>query len=94
MTTSRNRGPRWSYEAGGTPGTYKCSACGAGNCKLWRQWWHTFLLCRACAEKRTGATPNVEFKIGGYIPAIPDKSGRFGDASQLDDARRWWEALS
>lgn len=65
---------------------YRCSQCGASDCKLWREY-QTFLdnqnlYCVACAcrdQPDTGAKPD-DFDAGGYRPA----KYRYPDGKEID----------
>lgn len=80
---------------------YKCSKCGATNCRLWRQY-QTFadqieLLCCNCAEQDQGKKcelPGGSDQIGWLVPAVPAGGGTFwGYTSVPDDGVKWWNDL-
>jgi hypothetical protein len=82
---------------------YKCSRCGAGNCKLWREA-HTVapkLSCANCITYETGLAynyvdPDGQFvhdvgasdTLGWYVPAVPTE-----DTETYWGYSSWWRQL-
>lgn len=80
----------FTYLSGKTPSDYICKTCGAGGCKLWREY-QTFaptLLCADCACKDQKKTNDVDEsgmrssqhggrtdQIGWYVPSVPTEDG-------------------
>lgn len=86
---------------------YKCSSCGAENCKLWRMyntfWSHQHLSCGPCAladQKQKGPIDtdgciNNCDQIGWLVPAVPTPDGEtFWDYTLVPpEGVAWWRNL-
>lgn len=64
-----------NYSSKETPPSYKCGGCGAGGCKLWRDYQcsldYQTLLCAKCAaeeQKKNISDIDKDGKRGGEIP--------------------------
>ncbi len=84
-----------------TPEGYACTACGATECKIYREYQTiadaTDLYCAACAfakqEKPVESPPPDN--IGWLVAAVPTEDGRtfWGYTSVPDAGCKWWYAL-
>lgn len=88
------------YKSGKAPPDYRCSACGAHGCKLWRPAHGTELRCVACAEQVAKERLDVYAcsgvdQIGWWLPAVPDEEGVsfWGYTSVPREGVSWWKAL-
>lgn len=103
-----DEGRAMEYHLQSTPDTYRCSVCGAGGVKLWRQA-ATFApatFCARCASQHervdisqmtvSGEVPSrfgLTDKIGNLVPAVPSGDTYWGYTSVPAEAVVWWRVL-
>ena len=93
----------FSYASGKIPASYRCSICGATQCKLWRQYQtmaeSVKLLCLPCGELDQKMQSELEKggtdAIGWLVPAVPteDRETFWGYTSVPQDGCDWWDRL-
>jgi hypothetical protein len=82
-----------------TAKTFSCDKCGAGNCKLWRDYGGigvSSIKCTRCIEIEDNVTYEPsEDQLSWYVPALPALSNDiyWGYTSAPQDAVAKWRAL-
>lgn len=85
------------YGSGTTPEGYRCGACGAHGCKLWRRFGgYAELRCLICCGHRPrDIDARGQMAHSGLVPAIPCEEGGaiWGFFCGVARGKAWWDRL-